>query len=212
MGCQCWLASVTAWQSCSKLPHPIPDIGPVCSAEVASKSERAKVLQCYRRQFVKPVLDDYDLHAYQLACKKSSWPYSLFQVQPQQLPEHLFQTTEWLMPRRYYQAWAVVRVLGRIPSQVFEAEELPWTMPVCPLCGIPAAGAEHILHQCLANVDLRRQWCRTAGHDERALPWHEHILSLFGHLNEGDDKAPALSSARIQFVGECFSRVAEASA
>ena len=38
------------------------------------------------------------------------------------------------------------------------------------------------------------------------------FLRLFGHLNEGDDKTPALSSARIQFVGDCFSRVAEASA
>ena len=114
--------------------------------------------------------------------------------------------------KKVYQAWAVVRVLGWIPSQVFKAEELPWTMPVCPLCGIPGAGVEHILNQCPANVDLRRQWCRTAGLDERALPWHEHILRLFGHLSEGDDKAPALSSARIQFVGECFSRVAEASA
>ena len=55
---QNWLSTVTAWQSSDKLPHPIPDIGLGCSVEVATRKERANLLQRRRQQYVKPVLDD----------------------------------------------------------------------------------------------------------------------------------------------------------
>eukprot|EP00973_Karenia_brevis_P068781 9562066-Karenia_brevis.AAC.1 len=92
------------------------------------------MLRQYRHAWVLPAFTAMDERAFRSAADASSWPYDLLQPQVGGLPDTLL-TADWCHETwKWYPCWAVIKVLGRWPLEVFGRGELPATLPRCPLC------------------------------------------------------------------------------
>ena len=210
-----WVSTVSAWQKSSIHPNPIPDIREVCSSDEAvaassCKATRARLLYNYRRHHVLPALRLYDNNAFIASCRRNVWPYLTFQPDLDEFPPLLF-NPEWSMETwQLYRAWAVVKVMGRIPLQVFEVGELPRFLEPCPFCQDAVADVHHFLMICTSMRDLFYQWVNVARIPLSQLDWAALQPRLFaGRLAPGYDDV-AHGHARINFVGSVFKRVAVA--
>ncbi len=95
---------------------------------------------------------------------------------------------------RFFRAWGVARLCGRLPLCIWDGAAPEAVLPKCPACGEWVVGLRHVLCQCPLNNDLRRDLL-ISGVD--LLQW-----SLTGSND------PGLLAARVRFVGLCCARVA----
>ena len=171
------------------------------------KPARTKLLTRYRRLVVTPILRDYDDKAFKAVAVKMHWPYLMFQPNLIPCPDSLlnpnWDRTVW----KCYRPWAVVRALGKVPLQVFEAGDLPLYMEHCPLCGAPLADMAHLLCICPGTRDLFGQWLVDTREPETEISWPKLQEKLFSDWM-AREKDSAFAAARIIFVGSVCRRVA----
>ena len=212
-----WAGVLRKWSSSKKLVSAIQDITEVFSPDeveqgVTSKAGRLKLLRRYHAQHVRPVLDSYDSVAFREACSGAMWPYSHFQPGFDCFPDTLLEPDSPQVDKRHYQAWAVVRALGRIPLQVFNVGGLPRIQASCLLCGRPEADVVHFLHVCPGVADLRAKWLKTSSWGATTSPTQWHIQGDFirwmvwdlRHLTGSTAGASHLRRCSIPKIGKCL--------
>jgi len=179
---------------------------------LANKAARKYFLRRYRRNHVVPIMQAYDEEAFAKAATKHEWPYVEFQPSPECLPAVLLELDWGTETWYFYRAWAVTRVLGRLPLTVFGGDDTPSSLCTCPLCGLNTVDVVHFLHACPATWDLYTEFCISMGIDfssGQRLRWTRLRLELFADRVGFLSTVAVEGAARIGYVGKVMQRVAK---
>ena len=195
----------------ARLPEVTEIDWPATIEEVRTDSEaRKKVAAAYRRQVVKPAVQEYDgawlrLHEgpRQLDPGRDEWDFVSLQ-EGVACPGELLMGLEdgpadWLC----YRIWAVVRATQAHPWPIWGRGAGALSLAQCPLCGHGPADVRHVVLDC-AGTDAA--WRRATGKSRPPRPWQQLDEELWKELFTVDGRGRALRE-RTRIVGECFIEV-----
>ncbi len=97
---------------------------------------------------------------------------------------------------RFFRAWGLASITGKIPVVVWDGASLVALMAECPLCGGRGVGLRHILGECKTNEDLRQ-----------GLPEVRGVEFLRWVLVGGTSDMGILTK-KTKYVGLCVARLA----
>ena len=208
--CRTWFSQARDLLHQSGLPRPIPNLenSGVCSAAQIHEARRDRalrkqILQTYRRNTVKPLLQEYD-RMHLVSCTHEYIPafgFSLFELDFYVVPLQweLFDSCSVKEAWFNYRAWSIVRISGRWPLPLLGISELPRHI-TCPACNLPEASVFHMLGRCPSSREPLQRLLQhipvTASTVERPC---EFLRALFGD--------PTTWRASQEFVGSCLRAV-----
>ena len=167
---------------------------------------RQTLTKSYKQHHVRPVLQAYDNAAFFAAASDPTWPCNSFQTTLSVLPQWLLEVEMGSHTWRSFQAWSIVRALGRWPLALYGKQSLPRALEVCPLCSAVDATIEHILFLCPCTLQEFQAWRVESGmlHGHRdSLSWEQLRQELF----QFGRQAGCLQS-RIAYVTACIEKCA----
>ena len=217
-GYNTWSEAVDRIRRDSRLPYVIPLINVAHSEETLvelrnNKDARRKALEAYRCKLVIPALCVLDERAFADAAARCKWPYTSFQHGLCEYPQDLLRVNWGPDTWYFYRAWAIVRVTGRLPLQVFGGDGIPLECTPCELCGAASVDIAHLLGECAATFNLYLEWWSGSGH--RGLPagrldWPSLQMELFADRVSFVTASTEEGACRIRYVGAACKKLAVA--
>jgi hypothetical protein len=163
----CWWADAARVAEVLGISENVLDVlrGPERGRPLAAQVRRL-VAQRYRIRHVRPRVAKYEREWYHRAVAelraRPNHPYAAVMRPPEDGPPPEWGigagwapwgATDW----RYFRAWMLARITHAIPLVVWDAGDLPVSLPVCPCCEGKEVRLAHLIENCPGTVEARSE-------------------------------------------------------
>ena len=103
---------------------------------------------------------------------------------------------------RWYAAWVLARISGRIPLGAVSDKDSPEALERCPSCGVARAALEHFVCRCPATALLWEDFTGATGYSGPREDWDQVARAIFGRCTDAGARA-----GHIRLIGVMADRL-----
>ena len=201
-----WPSAVRAWRGLLGIPD-IRDADLFRALDRSRPEDRKAAVAGYRAQFLDRAVDEWETAVWwqpaMAADAGKPWPY--LGVRGAQRVWALELAAEAHHPRfwRWYGAWVLARVSGRVPLGAVSDADSPETLEACPSCGATGAGLAHFVCRRPATEALCQVFATATGYRGQRADWTRVGIALFG-----PEAGPGARGHHVRLLGTIADRLA----
>jgi len=161
---------------------------------------RKAAVASYRALYLDPAVEAWEHNAWwvpeRAADASKEWTYLGFSDRRYPWALDLAAEAEGTRFWRWYGAWVLARVTGRVPLGAVSDHESPRELAACPSCGQPQASLAHLVSVCPGTLALWEEMAAAAGFRGARSDWEAARCALFD-----DTATPRQRAQHVILIG-----------